>query len=154
MHAVDRFELVALHYCITFEAVPPAWEEPLGQYASLDAPGDAQAFALPPAGEEGSPAPDDGAFRSVLSGELSGDLPDVWPRLDAELVAAEFAGRPAVISCAGLVRLDFAAAGALLNWAAAHESRGRRIQFVDVHRLVAAFFRVVGISEHATVALR
>jgi ABC-type transporter Mla MlaB component len=154
MHAVDRFELVALHYCITFEAVPPAWEEPLGQYASLDVPGEAQVADLSQAGSDVSPVSDDGAFRSMLSGELSGDLPEVWPRLDAELVDAEFAARPAVVSCAGLVRLDFSAAGALLNWAAAHEARGRRIQFVDVHRLVAAFFRVVGISDHATVALR
>jgi ABC-type transporter Mla MlaB component len=160
MHAVDRFELVALHYCITFEAVPPSWEEPRGQYASLDAQGhpetDAQALAFLQAGDNAALATggEGGHPRSSLSGELSGDVPEIWRRLDAELADAEFAARPAVVSCAGLVRLDFAAAGALLNWAAAHDARGRRIRFVGVHRLVAAFFRVVGVSDHAVIALR
>jgi hypothetical protein len=28
------------------------------------------------------------------------------------------------------------------------------VQFVDVHRLVAAFFNVIGISEHARIGIR
>jgi hypothetical protein len=34
------------------------------------------------------------------------------------------------------------------------ESEGRQVQFRDVHRLVAAFFNVIGINEHARVIPR
>jgi hypothetical protein len=37
---------------------------------------------------------------------------------------------------------------------AARQSEGRIVQFQDVNRLVAAFFNVVGIHEHARVILR
>jgi hypothetical protein len=53
-----------------------------------------------------------------------------------------------------LIRVDFSAAGSILNWAAQRESEGCRLQFVDVPRLVAAFFTVIGISEHAKVVVR
>ena len=59
-----------------------------------------------------------------------------------------------VISCARLIRIDFSAAGTLLNWVTARQAEGRQVQFVDVHRLVAAFFNVIGISEHARVVPR
>ena len=59
-----------------------------------------------------------------------------------------------VISCARLIRIDFSAAGTLLNWATARQAEGRQVQFVEVHRLVAAFFNVIGIAEHARVIAR
>ena len=33
-------------------------------------------------------------------------------------------------------------------------NKGRQVQFIEVHRLVAAFFNVIGISEHARVGMR
>jgi ABC-type transporter Mla MlaB component len=59
-----------------------------------------------------------------------------------------------VISCAKLIRVDFSAAGTLLNWVSARQNEGRVVHFTDVHRLVAAFFHVIGISEHAKVITR
>jgi ABC-type transporter Mla MlaB component len=59
-----------------------------------------------------------------------------------------------VISCARLMRIDFAAAGTLLNWVSSRQSEGHQVQFIEVHRLVAAFFNVIGISEHARVMAR
>jgi hypothetical protein len=35
-----------------------------------------------------------------------------------------------------------------------HEAAGCQIQFSNVSRLVAAFFNVVGINEHARIILR
>lgn len=160
-HAVDDFELAALHYCITYETAPPAWEEPRGRYASLamDLDLDLDAGAADDAGgavhgASGS-SPFDAA-RLVLAGELAGESPAVWTRLDAELArSGSVAARvPAVVSCDALVRLDFPAAGALLNWVAAQEARGQRVRLVGVHRLAAAFLRVVGVADHADVALR
>jgi ABC-type transporter Mla MlaB component len=59
-----------------------------------------------------------------------------------------------VISCARLIRVDFSAAGSILNWVAAQEMQGRQVQFHDVNRIVAAFFRVIGINEHARIVPR
>ena len=59
-----------------------------------------------------------------------------------------------VVLCARLIRLDFLAAGTLLNWVSAQQAEGRQVQFKDVHRLVAVFFNIVGITEHAKVITR
>jgi ABC-type transporter Mla MlaB component len=85
-----------------------------------------------------------------LIGELTGESAAVWQRLDAELADAV----APTISCAALVRIDFAAAGTLLNWVTARDERGQRVQFVDAHRLVTAFFGVIGIADHAAVSPR
>jgi hypothetical protein len=58
------------------------------------------------------------------------------------------------VSCAKLIRVDFSAAGSILNWVANRENEGCNVQFRDVHRLVGAFFNVIGINEHARVVLR
>jgi anti-anti-sigma regulatory factor len=59
-----------------------------------------------------------------------------------------------LVGCHDLVRVDFAAAGSLLNWAATRHAEGCQVQFRDVHRLVAAFFTVIGINEYAQVVPR
>ena len=144
MHRADEFELLALNYCITYEVSPPPWEDPKGQYATLDTPVAARPVPAPSAGPGGA------SGASVLAGELTGESLSTWQRLDDEI-----ADIPApVISCAPLVRIDFAAAGSLLNWVTAHHAHGRGIQFTQAHRLVAAFFHVIGIADHATVTPR
>jgi hypothetical protein len=52
------------------------------------------------------------------------------------------------------LRVDFAAAGSILNWASGKHTQGLHVQFNQVQRLVAAFFTVVGIHEFATVVPR
>jgi len=85
-----------------------------------------------------------------LAGQIQGDASAALEKLEARLLGADIM----VISCAKLIRVDFSAAGTLLNWVTARQSEGRQIQFSDVHRLVAAFFNVIGISEHARVVPR
>ena len=58
------------------------------------------------------------------------------------------------VSCARLIRVDFIAAGDLLNWVLVKRSENRMVQFVDAHRLVALFFGAMGINEHAKVQVR
>ena len=58
------------------------------------------------------------------------------------------------VSCARLIRVDFIAAGDLLNWVLARAARTARCSFVDAHRLVALFFGAMGINEHAKVQVR
>ena len=85
-----------------------------------------------------------------LSGEIRGDPQATLDQLETRLKGADVM----IISCRNLIRVDFSAAGTLLNWVSAHHAEGRVVQFVDVHRLVSAFFHVIGITEYAKVVLR
>lgn len=151
MHRADEFELLALNYCITYEVSPPPWEDPKGDYAPLLLPKAARpahsGFAL---AQEGVSSPAPLAASATLSGDLAGESVSTWQRLDGELGDA---AAPS-ISCAALVRIDFTAAGTLLNWVTARHARGQSVQFTDAHRLIAAFFTVVGIADHASVKTR
>lgn len=85
-----------------------------------------------------------------LSGQIQGDVIAVLDKLEVKLMGADLM----LISCAKLIRVDFSAAGTLLNWVSARENQHRSVQFSDVNRLVAAFFNVIGITDHARVVVR
>jgi ABC-type transporter Mla MlaB component len=163
-HRPDEFELVALDYCVTYEVSPPSWEsartefKPLqndGSYISGhtiigDAFHDSMATgAMTMVGD--SQIPQMSNVSTVeLAGQILGDAGEALATLDAKLAGADIM----VISCDRLIRIDFSAAGTLLNWVSSRQAEGRQVQFVQVHRLVAAFFNVIGISEHARVVAR
>lgn len=90
---------------------------------------------------------------STLSGVLQGDIPAVLAQLQSDLGHA-VPGQPLVIDCQRLARVDFVAAGSLLQWLLAIMSQGMSVELHGVNRLVAAFFHVVGIDEAVTVRLR
>ena len=99
-------------------------------------------------------AEDAGLSRQVanveLSGQLMGDIGDILRKLTAEL-----GGAPrVVVSCTRLIRVDFIAAGDLLNWVLSQRSANRRVAFVDAHRLLALFFGAMGIDEHASIKVK
>ena len=85
-----------------------------------------------------------------LSGEILGDAADVLARL----AAGRQESNRLVVSCTRLIRVDFTAAGSILNWVAEQQGEGCQVQFRDVNRIVAAFFNVIGITEHARVVPR
>jgi ABC-type transporter Mla MlaB component len=163
-HQPDEFELVALDYCVTYEVSPPSWEsartefKPLqndGSYISGhtiigDAFHDSMATgAMTMVGD--SQIPQISNISTVeLAGQILGDAADALATLDAKLAGADIM----IISCDRLIRIDFSAAGTLLNWVSSRQAEGRQVQFVHVHRLVAGFFNVIGISEHARVIAR
>lgn len=152
MQRIDDFEMAALDYCVTYEAAPPPWMPATCEYRELEAApaaaGDTTTTATlntVPMRMDAAPPPD-----AQLQGVLAGDA-------STALAAAELAaknGGNVVVSCAALLRVDFAAAGSILNWVAMQQPNGCAIQFVDVNRLVAAFFNVIGINEHARVTPR
>jgi ABC-type transporter Mla MlaB component len=107
----------------------------LGDVADLSGFG-ASAYALPVMGE--------------LRGALLGDIADELTRLEARLQGVD----ALIISCSRLERLDFEAAGALLNWVAARQAESRAVHLVDVHRLVAAFLGAMGLASQACITLR
>jgi hypothetical protein len=85
-----------------------------------------------------------------LSGQLVGDIGATLERLDRKLGASPIVS----VNCSRLIRVDFIAAGDLLNWVLSKRTESRAVQFVDAHRLVALFFGAMGINEHAKVQVR
>ena len=173
MHEADEFEMAALEYCITYEVSPPSWERANCEYKALDEKGGSNGMATvigeaqfgdgygasQPSGltqgygdtqVNSLEMPAHQVSRVELSGQIAGDAAVTLQTLEERLVGADLM----VISCAKLIRVDFSAAGALLNWVPARQTEGRLVQFSEVHRLVAAFFHVIGINEHARVLTR
>ena len=166
MQSQDQFELVALDYCVTYEVSPPSWQDAHCSFYR-DSPSASDAQPADNRSAEADDQPDQGpndfqqmtvplGFESVrativeLSGEILGEATEALARLEE----ARQGGERLVISCANLIRVDFSAAGGILNWVALRQAEGCHLQFRDVHRLVAAFFNVIGIHEHARVVLR
>lgn len=145
----DEFELAALDYCVVYEISPPPWLDARCEYVGETVAGEVidtravvTAAVVPP---------EPPSVSSIeLSGELLGEVTDKLDALQAGLSGAH----RFVISCSRLIRVDFAAAGSILNWVAQRESEGCYVQFRNVPCLVAAFFKVISVHEHARVLVR
>ena len=159
----ETFDLTALEYCVTYEVSPPSWIDVRCHYA---------------AGEEGH-EPEQESFVGVLPSEFMSTLTmqdgvSIWGVTQTPAAAmAELAGQVTgdasdaltgleacaqngvlVVVCDKLARVDFSAAGSILNWVAARQADGCQVVFLNLHRLVAIFFNVIGINEHAKVLPR
>jgi ABC-type transporter Mla MlaB component len=152
----DAFDLAALDYGVSHAVPAPAWGVPQTQCVLLQGPSrvaEAHSEAPMRASEShaGSGDEADVEAHAELIGELGGDAGAALAALDKAMSRHANSRRPFVISCADLIRVDFAAAGGLLNWVTEQRAQGRQVQLRDVHRLVAVFFHVLGISEQARV---
>ena len=165
MNRPDEFELTALDFCVTYEVSPPGWERPRCHVTSIAAErsdeagqsvlGEAVLESVPSAYPsesvlEGQSSEFNQLGMVELSGEIRGDPQATLDMLERRLVGADVL----IISCRNLIRVDFSAAGTLLNWVSQHHAERRLVQFVDAHRLVSAFFHVIGITEYAKVVVR
>ena len=169
----EEFELVALDYCVTYELSPPSWQAPYCECLVLS--GDGSAAVVQPDTSDLLPAQASryqtefaptalvgemsqldtsmGAA-SPISVALSGEVTtDVEGTLPVPLPGYQIP-RVLEVDCTRLVRIDFLAAGSVLNWAAARQAEGTQVQFLNLNRLVAVFFNVIGINEHARVIPR
>jgi len=152
----DQFDEIAIDYCVTYEVSPPSWAATRCVTRVIGSAMHTRSAPLSVVGDPvttlqgGADSPHVPITTLDLSGQLSGDLAPVLAALDAKLGGASVVR----ISCALLIRVDFIAAGDLLNWVIARKAEGRHISFIDVHRLVALMFGAMGISEHAPVHLR
>ncbi len=170
MNRADEFELTALDYCVTYEVSPPSWEQAKCNYKTLDDAGSTVSHTIIGDTVQSTLADDMSSTQPVvvsgepglstvtptqvsaveLAGSIEGDATAVLDKLEVRLSGADIC----VISCARLIRVDFSAAGAVLNWVSARQAEGRSVTFADVHRLVSAFFDVIGISDIAKVIHR
>ena len=169
MQLQDEFELVALDYCVTFEVSPPAWQDARCAYHSatiagtLSTDGDSDDANADDTDPDKRSEPGFAPAATVPMGlepmqaalaELSGEIVGEATMALDTLEQARNGSQRLVVSCANLIRVDFSAAGSILNWVANLQAEGCQVQFREVHRLVAAFFGVIGISEHARIMMR
>jgi hypothetical protein len=154
----DAFDAAAMDYCMTYEVSPPSWERSQCAIRVADTAGMTVAAALSvtdaPTGFADSRLSENPGGASVaaveLSGQLVGDIDRVLAPLEQSLGSADTVN----IHCGRLIRMDFVAAGDLLNWVLRRRAEGRSVRFEDAHRLVGLFFNAMGISEHAEVKVR
>lgn len=158
----DQFDETAIDYCVTYEVSPPSWERAKcrvrvsGQTLSTSGPvtsttplteQQSTSFMESTITEQTQMSP---SVQLELSGQLSGDISETLRLMTAELGAATVVN----IACPKLIRLDFMAAGDLLNWVLSRRSENRTVVFSESHRLVALFFGAMGINEHAKIKVR
>ena len=160
VNRADQFDEAAIDYCVTYEVSPPSWER---TRCNVRISGSSLNTHTPPlsmvsevsTGFMESGIVDEAAQGTQvagieLSGQLVGDISATLAKLDLQLGQSQVVN----VSCARLIRVDFIAAGDLLNWVLSKRGEKRLVQFVDAHRLVALFFGAMGINEHAKVQVR
>jgi len=156
----DQFDETAIDYCVTYEVSPPSWERAKCRVrvsgtslstsgpATTTAPTELSTSFMESTITEQTQMPTN--VQLELSGQLSGDISETLRLMTAELGAATVI----TVACPKLIRLDFMAAGDLLNWVLSRRSENRSVIFSEAHRLVALFFGAMGINEHAKVKVR
>jgi len=153
------FDEVAIDYCVSYELSPPSWEAPRCKVRTQTDHITAHTRPLSHVGDVTtsfieSQLHDEIEFVQVaaldLSGQLIGDIGQTLAQLDDQLSASV----TLEIDCAHLLRVDFIAAGDLLNWVLARRAEDRDVVFNNPHRLIALFFGAMGINEHAKVKLQ
>lgn len=128
-----EFEEASMDYCITFEVSPPPFDPPkttkvTTAVAEIIHPGvSPDRFMMPP----------------LVAGNADVLITGI------KEYAAEY--NPVVIDCSRLVRVDFTAAGQLLNGLAPLSAAGKTIEFQDVNHMVAALFHVMGLDSIAKI---
>ena len=155
----DQFDEAAIDYCVTYEVSPPSWEAARcqvrvsGTGTTTSSPALSVVSDVSTSFLESRLTEDTGMIQVgtvELSGQLVGDIGPTLKKMDAELGHATIVN----VSCARLIRVDFIAAGDLLNWVLARRSENRSVRFIEAHRMVALFFGAMGINEHAKVKVR
>jgi ABC-type transporter Mla MlaB component len=156
----DQFDEVAIDYCVTYEVSPPSWEP---ARCNLHLSGNGLNTQIPHStviSELSASFMESGLLDDVngqgvrahveLTGQLMGDINPLLQAMNGTLGQAHIVE----VSCARLIRVDFIAAGDLLNWVLSKRNEQRNVMLTEAHRLVALFFGAMGISEHAKVLVR
>jgi len=159
INRADQFDETAIDYCVTYEVSPPSWEPARCTVRMTDSGFPTQTPQLSVTSEVSTSFQDSGIVTPSgqiqvahvdMSGQLVGDLADTLNRINVNMGSAPIVE----IKCANLIRVDFIAAGDLLNWVLSRRQEDRQIHFMDTHRLIALFFSAMGINEHAQVHVR
>jgi anti-anti-sigma regulatory factor len=141
-----QFEDVSIDYCARWEVPPPLWS-PMPDSVRAAIPGELRMSGVTP-----SCAVAEGIESGVMEfrGRLEGRATEALTLLRARAVGCD----QLVVDCRQLRRIDFSAAGELLNEVVALTSAGKYLRFRDVSPLVAALMAVLGITDLAEVSPR
>jgi len=152
----EDFDLVAMDFCITYEVSPPAWQATRCQYDNVQETrwADADASDAPQSDTARQALSDRAAFPDARYADLFGEVLGAAADKLQPLQSVTQADADIIVNCDHLIRVDFSAAGNILNWVATAQAAGRQIELRHVPRLVAAFFNLIGINEHARVTSR
>ena len=160
----EAFDLTALEYCVTYEVSPPSWVDVRCDYVAggvgEDILGQESFVGVVPSDFLPTSSLQDGAGgmgltqtpplpMAELAGQVTGDASEALGALESCAQDGML-----VVACDKLARVDFSAAGSILNWVAARQAEGCQVIFCNLHSLVAVFFNVIGINEHARVLPR
>ncbi len=138
----QAFDDLAIDYCVTFEVSPPSWEPmPAGIRTTLCAEPASGGSAV-------QAASDDGSF--AMHGELAGKASATMTRFRAWAANRQ----DVTVDCHGLTRIDFVAAGELVNEIIALRGRNARVLFVEPSHAVLALMIVMGIHDLADIRRR
>ncbi len=132
-----EFEEAALNYCVTYEVSPPSWIDPPKAEAA-------------PSPEPATLPADQPADMCCLKGEIEGSAAAALKGIGE--VAAE--GNSVVIDVYHLKRMDFIAAGSLLNLVAAMKAAGKSVEIRSPSPLLATLFVTMGFTAYAKLARR
>ena len=147
------FEAAALDYCVTYEVSPPSWADPQleltsdsGRSTKPAALDSFQLSEIPKESQIGRGQGPQAVFEGVMEGAVEEKLASYTPLVEA--------GHPFTVRCDRLMRIDFVAAGSVLNWVAECQQKNALVRFSNLHRLNAVFFNLIGINEHSLVVQR
>ncbi len=144
----SRFEDLSIEYCVTYEVSPPPWQPMPSYFTQADAGAKPHPVVAANTDEAPKPVlPDD---RVVFSGDLTGKILSDIKAL--RLVAQNH--DLIMVDCRKLRRVDFVAAGELLNELMKLQGAGRTVQFVEPNFLVYALMLVMGIHDMAQIRRR
>jgi len=158
--SAEEFDMGAMEFCLAHEVSPPSWKQPQCKTDNMDAAPESSddddyvSGTANPSTIVGEPSQfyeqsvkSPLRLRGIYKGTMEKDLKS----FDAHIIgSAGFL----TINCDRLVRVDFSAAGDLLNWISEKTGKGYSVHFINVHRLAALFFIVMGITVAAQVSLR
>ena len=135
-HEQAKFDDRAVEFAIAFELSPPSWEPPPRAQAAVEEP-DAAAEA-----EDDVPAAGGDAQVLAWSGVLAGPCQKPLAQL------SDFAlSRPVItLDLTDVERIDFVAAGALLNAINRVEGQRKAVQIAGASAIVRALLLLIGIS--------
>lgn len=135
-HEQTEFDERALEFAVTFELSPPSWEPPAGGTAAAKQNGSAATAAAREAHVADEP--------EVL--ELAGVIAGATPPQLAEIEQFGALRDVVTLDMARVDRVDFVAAGALLNVVARLEGRQKALQIVGATPIVRALLLLMGAS--------
>jgi anti-anti-sigma regulatory factor len=142
MNQQQRFDDVSIDYCVTYEVSPPPWEPMPAWIKQTQGTTETRLDATPKSGAEGN------------SFAIRGDLVGAIPSELAALRAYSQSTSSIVIDCRELRRLDFTAAGELLNVVATLRANGKQVLFVEPNWMVLSLMVVMGIHDLAEIRRR